>query len=171
MKRKSTSTDEPLHTVRAKINSNIFNALVILDKKFNRSNTDVIRTALYDYLVKNYPGLIPKSDYELYMKAKEKVAIEEFESKYKEFLHSRKWIPEYGQEQKELLSQVDTVQRKINTINRKLRQGGLTQKESQKLKENKEQLLEEYESHLSDLNRVMINLSKLKKKKSNYIEQ
>lgn len=170
MKRKSTSSDEDLKPLRVKVNSDISKALEILDKDYTRTKTDIIRTSLYDYLTKNYPGLIPKTDYEIKMKAKEQVAMVEYQRKYVNSLHSGQWIPVYEKERKELFSKVDTIRRKKNTINGKLTQTGKDPKGRQKLNEDKEELLDEYDDALRELDRNLFDLEKLKMKKSEYVE-
>ena len=140
MGKKISEESGPLKQVKAMISLPVFHALEMISDTPGRSHSDVIKTALFDYIFKNYPNLIKKTDMEIRIQAEEEVLLGEYTRKFSDKRQADEFVPQYEQAQKKLEDKIDELQKKFNTKNQKLKEKSISEKEKQKLLDEKEEL-------------------------------
>ena len=135
MGRKISEVSGPGKEVKAKVNMTIFNALEIIRDKFGRSHSDVIKTALSDYILKNYPDLFKKTDIETRLQAEEEILLSEYRNKISDKRTANESIPSYEKSQKKLNNTINDLQKKLNTKSIDSKKESITKKQKEELKE------------------------------------
>jgi hypothetical protein len=151
--------------VKANIKSEISHALRLIEETIGVTKTDVVRFALYEYIVRNYPNFLPKSEGEIIMKVKEKLQTQKFlnESNLDDF--TAKSLIGYEDELKEQEEQQNVIERKINTLSQKLKQDYPNKEEKLKLLENKKELEGEKDLILQQINDTKRFMNDTKRRK------
>jgi len=146
MGKKINEESGPPKEVKSKITVPVFDALELISNTIGRSHSDVIKTALSDYIFKNYPNFIKKTDMELRIQAEEEVLLSEYKIKFSKKKSADEFVPLFEESQKKRWKEIRDVHKKINTKRKELKKHLVTKKQKEV-----EDELEELETELSGL--------------------
>jgi len=142
----SLKTDEKKKTkpyVKCYITDELDNTLNTLVQKIGIAKTDVVKAALHEHIKNHYSSYLPKSKNEIENEVKEKYYFEKYKNEFLKQQLMKEAIPGMEKYEKELKERIETNQKKLNTVFRKIEET----KDKSKLKDLKKQK-EDFEENL-----------------------
>ena len=134
----SSKTDEKKKHqsyVKCNITDELDNTLTILEDKIGLARSDVVRAALHEHIKNHYSSYLPKSKNEIENEVKEKYYFEKYKDEFLKQQLMKEAIPGMEKYEKELKERIETNQKKLNTVFKKIEET----KDKSKLKDLKKQ--------------------------------
>ncbi len=130
-------------SVKAVITKDFEKALQIIEEKFGIARSNVVRTALKEYIEKNYPGFLPKSKSEIMNEVKQKYYFDKYNKEFHNLEFMKERIPILEEGKKKLQSQISDEEKKLNTVKKKINEKVYTSKTELRELENQKSRFEE----------------------------
>lgn len=121
--------------VKCNITDELDNTLTTLEGKIGIARSDVVRAALHEHIKNHYSSYLPKSKNEIENEVKEKYYFEKYKIEFLKQEQMKEAIPDMEKYEKKLKDRIETNQKKLNTVFKKIEET----KDKSKLKELKKQ--------------------------------
>jgi len=147
----SSKTDEKKKHqsyVKCNITDELDNTLTILEDKIGLARSDVVRAALHEHIKNHYSSYLPKSKNEIENEVKEKYYFE-YKDEFLKQQEMKKAIPGMEKYEKELKDRIETDQKKLNTVFKKIEET----KDKSKIKELNKQK-ENFKENLDHIKKI-----------------
>ena len=148
----SSKTDEKKKHqsyVKCNITDELDNTLTILEDKIGLARSDVVRAALHEHIKNHYSSYLPKSKNEIENEVKEKYYFEKYNTEFLKQEQMKEAIPGMEKYVKELKDRIETDQKKLNTVLKKIE----VTKDKSNLKELNKQK-EDFEKDLEHMRKI-----------------
>jgi len=116
--------EEKIHQsyVKCTITDELENSLNTIEKKIGIVRSDIIRAALHEHIKNHYPSYLPKSKNEIENDVKEKYYFEKYTKEFQNLEYMKEQIPELEDYKKTLKNDINTEEKKLNTVLKKLKE-------------------------------------------------
>ena len=149
MENQTLEKKEPSPYVKCNISPELDQALNTISEKIDIVRADVVRAALDEHIKNHYASYYPKSKSEIMNEVKEKYYFEKYNTEFLKQEQMKEAIPGMENYEKELKERIETDQKKLNTVLKKIEETN----DKAKIKELTKQK-EDFEKNLEHMRKI-----------------
>jgi len=120
MENQTVKKKESLPHIKCNISPELDQALNTIQEKIGIVRADVVRAALDEHIKNHYVSYYPKSKSEIMNEVKEKYYFEKYNTEFLRQEQMKEAIPGMENYEKELKERIETDQKKLNTVLKKI---------------------------------------------------